>query len=177
MKLKGMQIIGFCFTVVLGTLLHFTFDFSGGNTVVALFSAVNESMWEHLKLLFVPMLLFGIFEYFVYGRELDNFIQARFLSFLLGMGAIIAVVYIYTGIIGRHFLPVDIAIFIVAAFIAYYFSYKILVSGKFSSSRGKAIAVLGILCLVLCFCIFTFFPPKINMFLDPVTGTYGMLKK
>ena len=177
LKLKCMHIFGFCFTVVLGTLLHFTFELFGGNTIIALFSAVNESVWEHLKLLFVPMLLFGIFEYFVYGRELDSFIQVRFLSILLGLGVIIAAVYIYTGIIGRHFLPVDISIFIIAVFIAYRFSCKILSSGQYSSPREKTIAVLGFICLVLIFCIFTFFPPKINMFLDPVTGTYGILKK
>ena len=44
----------------MGTLLHFLFDWTGGNAVVALFSAVNESIWEHLKLLFYPMVLFAV---------------------------------------------------------------------------------------------------------------------
>ena len=35
---------------IIGTILHFAFEFSGGNLLVALFSAVNESVWEHIKI-------------------------------------------------------------------------------------------------------------------------------
>lgn len=48
-------IFSIVFCVVLGTLLHFTFQWSNQNYLVALFSAVNESVWEHLKLVFFPM--------------------------------------------------------------------------------------------------------------------------
>ena len=54
----------FLFISVLGVLLHFTYEWSGDNPIVALFSAVNESTWEHLKLLFFPMLLLTIIELF-----------------------------------------------------------------------------------------------------------------
>ena len=51
------QMTGFIFTGVVGTLLHFFFDWTGKNVIVALFSAVNESIWEHLKLLFYPTVI------------------------------------------------------------------------------------------------------------------------
>ena len=52
--LKTYAILGFIFVAALGTLLHFTFEWSNQNRIVAFFSAVNESMWEHLKLLVFP---------------------------------------------------------------------------------------------------------------------------
>ena len=50
MSLKT-NLFRFIFISVLGVLLHFTYEWSGDNAVVGLFSAVNESTWEHLKLL------------------------------------------------------------------------------------------------------------------------------
>ena len=67
------QTAGFLFTSVTGTLLHFLFDWTGGNVLAAVFSAVNESIWEHMKLLFCPMLLFALVEYRVWGKEHSEF--------------------------------------------------------------------------------------------------------
>ncbi len=53
-KIRNYQIFSVIFTFILGTLLHFTYELSGGNLVVASFSAINESVWEHLKLLYFP---------------------------------------------------------------------------------------------------------------------------
>ena len=72
-KIPVFQMGGFLFTAVTGTLLHFLFDLTGGNGVVALFSAVNESIWEHMKLIFYPMAVFSFAEYFAWGREVESF--------------------------------------------------------------------------------------------------------
>ena len=61
------------FVMILGTLLHFTYEWSGNNTFVAAFSAVNESTWEHLKLLFYPMFLTTIIGYFYLGKTSPQF--------------------------------------------------------------------------------------------------------
>lgn len=55
------ELAGFLFTGALGVLLHFLYEWSGGNTLAAAFSAVNESTWEHMKLLFFPMFVFRYF--------------------------------------------------------------------------------------------------------------------
>ena len=59
------QVAGFLFTAVLGTFLHFLFDLTGESLVAGLFSAVNESIWEHIKLLFYPMVLFAAVVHFI----------------------------------------------------------------------------------------------------------------
>ncbi|MBP8640086.1 MAG: hypothetical protein KBI01_04200 [Oscillospiraceae bacterium] len=174
MKHKKAQLAGFVFTVLLGTVLHFTFELSGENPIVGLFSAVNESVWEHLKLLYVPMLIFGIFEYFRYGKKLENFIPVRFLSMLLGMAVIVVGFYTYTGIIGENYLIIDILLFILAVYAAYRFSNEMLGTHKFTSSCAKGLAIMGLIFLTACFAVFTFAPPNIPLFLDPISGKYGI---
>ena len=56
------QVAGFGATALAGTLLHFLFDWTGKNLLAAFFSGVNESTWEHIKLLFWPLFLFGLIQ-------------------------------------------------------------------------------------------------------------------
>ena len=90
MKRDIMNYLGVLFTILLGTLLHFTYALSGENQIVAVFSTVNESTWEHLKLLFWPTFLWSLAEYFVYGKNYRCFFSAKLISFLVGAAFIIA---------------------------------------------------------------------------------------
>ena len=65
------QIAGIIFTVALGVFLHFLFDLSGNIVLFGSFSAVNESVWEHMKILFFPMIIFALIESF-YLNEYKN---------------------------------------------------------------------------------------------------------
>ena len=174
MELKKYHIIGFIFTVIIGSLLHFTYEFSNKNIVVGYFSAINESTWEHLKLLITPIVVFSIIEYFIYGKELDNFIIVKAFSKLLGMVTIVASFYTYTGIIGNNYLVLDIGTFILGVFIAYYFSYKMLQTQLLYSEKYNYIGFLIIFIIVFLMIYFTVNPPRINLFLDPVTNSYGI---
>ena len=77
MNVLTWQFFGAAFTLIAGTLLHFVYGWSDRSLAMAPFAAVNESVWEHLKLLAVPMLLFAVVEYFCYGRALPGFLPAR----------------------------------------------------------------------------------------------------
>ena len=68
MKKQGTlyQLMGFAVTSFLGTILHFLYDWSGNLSWITPFSAVNESTWEHMKLIFWPMLFFAIFQSFFF---------------------------------------------------------------------------------------------------------------
>ena len=59
-QLFRWEAAGFLFAATAGTLLHFVYDWSGGIPLVAAFSAVNESTWEHMKILFFPVFLFSV---------------------------------------------------------------------------------------------------------------------
>lgn len=174
-KIKKFHIAGGVFTFIFGSLLHFVYEFSDNNRLAAVFGAVNESTWEHLKMLFWPMVLFGIFEYFAYGRQHRNFIPAKTLSISIGTFLIIAVFYTYTGILGFHLFICDILTFFTVIIAAYIFSYRtIIMQRKYDSLTSEIVSWTGLVILITLFILFTFITPEIGLFLDPVTGTYGI---
>ena len=159
--------------MILGTLLHFTYEWSGNNQFIASFSAVNESTWEHLKLLFFPMLLTTIIGFFYLEKSCPNYWCARLLGILTAILFTIVFFYTYTGIIGTNFAFVDISIFFVAVILGELVSYKVLVS---SIDCNSSVALVGIILLLACFIIFTYFTPEIGLFKDPVNGLFGIIK-
>ena len=161
------------FVMILGTLLHFTYEWSGNNQFIASFSAVNESTWEHLKLLFFPMLLTTIIGFFYLEKSCPNYWCARLFGILTAILFTIVFFYTYTGIIGTNFAFVDISIFFVAVILGELVSYKVLVS---SIDCNSSVALVGIILLLACFIIFTYFTPEIGLFKDPVTGLFGIIK-
>lgn len=174
-KLKSVQFIGILFTVILGTLLHFTYEWSGNRPFIALFSPVNESVWEHLKLLFVPFLLFSLLEYIFLGEDYPNLMMANSIGLIIGLVFLVVLYYIYTSILGSHFLVLDILIFIISVFMTFTLAYLFTRQGKFSIFLPETgLALLFFLWAI--FILFTFNPPMLELFRDPITGTYGALK-
>lgn len=172
--LKKATIGGAVFTIIFGTLLHFVFQWSRNNPIVGIVGAVNESTWEHLKLLFFPMLFYTIFEYFAYGKDTDNFIPARAVSILAGMFIIVSSFYTYTGILGKNLLPLDIGTFILGTVGTYIIGYKIMLSNALSSKKMNFAGIVILILLIFSFAVFTFSPPEIGLFLDPATGKYAL---
>lgn len=174
-ELKIYQIAGILFTVILGTLLHFVYEWSGNRPIAALVSPINESVWEHLKLLLIPMLLFSVVEYFLLGKKYPNLVMANTVGLIIGLVTIVVLYYTYSGIIGTNFLILDILIFIFSTILAFYLGYRFTVNQKFSTFMPET--GLAILFLIFAiFILFTFSPPIINLFKDPITDTYGILK-
>lgn len=98
-KIKKIQIFSIIITFILGTLLHFTYKLSGNNQLVGVFSAVNESTWEHLKLVFFPMLLTIITGYFYLGKDVKNYVCSKTIGIIVSMSFIIVFFYTYSGIL------------------------------------------------------------------------------
>jgi len=171
-NLACWEIIGFIFVVIFGSLLHFVYQWSGSKRIVGLFAPVNESTWEHLKLLFIPMLLYSIVEYLAVGKYYPNFIVAKALGIVFGMIAIVAIFYTYTGIVGKHFLWADILTFVLGVAVAFLYSWRMINKAPISLN-SQITGIILVLVLALCFAIFTFDPPHIPLFLDPVSRNYG----
>jgi len=166
------QIAGFLFTGVCGTLLHFLFDWTGGSAATALFSAANESVWEHMKLLLYPMFLFALWESRRMGDNVRGFWQVKLSGILLGLILIPALYYTYTGALGVSADWFNITIFFLADAAAY--AWETCRFRKGGSRFGNGSGAFAVLCLLsLLFPLLTFLPPRIPLFQDPVTGTYG----
>ena len=166
-KLKTVQIVVIILAIVFGTLLHFTYEWSGENRIVGLFSATNESVWEHLKLVFYPMLILAIVEYFVVKKEANNYIEAKSLGIFLAIAFSIVFYYTYTGIIGKNFFIIDILTFIISIILGEWVSYKLMIRKSESTTLSKTLSLAIIFYFLISFILFTYNPPNINLFKDP----------
>lgn len=164
---------GFIFMTIFGSLLHFCFEWSGSFTPLALFCAVNESVWEHLKLGFWPGLFFAFLEYLLWGKRVNNFLISKALSLYMIPIAITVLFYSYTAVLGRHTLILDILIFVISVALAQFISYRLLISEK-DYSLYQETAIILIAVLTLAFSLFTYFPPKLELFRDPRNGNFGI---
>ena len=173
-KILRLEVVGFLFVVIFGSLLHFTFEFSHYSKLVAYFSAVNESTWEHLKLAFFPSLIFGIFEYFFVKDEVRNYFFAEVVNLYIAPILIIVLFYGYLATFKSHSLVWDIFTFVFAVFVGRFVRYKILTAKKLSDFFDKLSLVLFVIIFV-SFSLFTYLPPKFFLFKDPITGNYGIL--
>lgn len=165
------QIFSVIFTMILGTLLHFTYEWSNNSLLIASFSAVNESTWEHLKLVFFPMLLTTIIGYFYIGKNFKNFLCAKAIGIITSILFIVVFFYTYTGIIGTNFAFLDISSFFISVLLGEYVTYKVLLS---NSSCNNKFAIISIVVLLFCFVFFTYYPPKIALFKDPINNSFGI---
>ena len=162
---------GFALTTFGGTLLHFLYDWTDGNILVAPFSGINESTWEHMKLLFWPLFLFSLFQH-LFFRDQKNYWSVKLGSILLGLILIPVLFYTYNGAFGESADWINIGIFYVNAGLVFLFERwafsKDWLQWKYQSPAFAAILLIGAL-----FFLFTFAPPQIPLFQDPLTGTYG----
>ena len=166
--------IGIVFITLLGSLFHFIFELSGFNPVVGAFSAVNESVWEHLKIGFWPLIIYTAIEYWQINDKTNNFFLAKTVAAYSILAVIPAIFYGYTSITSEPILAIDILSFIIAVIVAQFLSYKILTS-KQQPKTTQLISLIALAALAILFIVFTFYPPHIPPFQDPASGEYGII--
>ena len=173
-KILKWEIWGAVFISLLGILLHFVFDWTGQYYLVGVFSSVNESVWEHLKLVVVPTVNWLLVERKALKTETHNFFFAKGVGLFVMPILIVALFYSYIAIWGNNLLVLDIAIFILAVIVGQFLSYKIMKAPEFSQKYNKA-SIISLVILMAIFIIFTYFPPKFFLFRDPTSGGYGII--
>lgn len=173
-SILSYEVTGIIFIIILGSLLHFTFEWSSHQPIVGVFSAVNESVWEHLKLGFWPALFYAIIEYRFLRKTASNFLLAKTVGIYMIPIVITVTFYSYTAITGESVFFIDILTFIVAVIIGQFSSYKLLTYKKLSEKLGK-LSLAALVILGLAFIVFTFYPPHMPIFQDPISGEYGII--
>ena len=159
-KYIKFEIISTICVMCLGVLLHFTYELSNKNFIISLFSSTNESVWEHLKLLFFPYFLFILIGHTIFKSEYPNYINFKTLGLLTGLFFIVIFYYTYTGIIGKNFAFIDISSFFIAVIISQVTAFK----NKSNLNFKPVYSIVFLLILTCLFLIFTFFPPNIGLF-------------
>ncbi len=171
-KLLKLDIIGFVFVSILGTLSHFFYEWSGSSTIIALFCPINESAWEHLKLIFFPYLIWSIIQCFIMKKA--NIFSAKFIGVLIGMASTLSFFYTYTGIIGKNIDFLNILSFFIGVLIAFIIDYAIIKSDKLQTKSANIVSIIAFAVMGAIFILFTFAPPIIPLFKDPITSSYGI---
>lgn len=164
-KVKQFTVIGVLFVLITGTLAHFLYDWSGDNALVGLLTPVNESVWEHMKLLFFPMFLYASFMVLRLQREHPCLLSALCFGLVAGTLLIPVLFYAYTGLLGRDFFVLDIGTFIASVLCAFWLSYRLTLSCKAKPYTVFLCVLTGI--LFLCFLRFTYHPPGFTIFAEP----------
>lgn len=161
-KLTLYTLVGILFVSILGTLLHFVYEWSGSQPFIGLFSPVNESIWEHGKLLFFPMLLYTFLIQSRLKSEYPCILSALLSGILVGNALIPVLYYTYSGILGYSLTAVDIAIFYISVLAAFFVSWRLSLSCRMQNSTGLLLG--GVILLAALFFLFTFAPPSIALF-------------
>lgn len=170
--LRRWETAGIAFVLLAGSALHFAFAWSGNWRPIAWLAAVNESLWEHLKLAFWPALLWALVEYAAFGSRIPRFWPAKSVGIALMPAVIVGLFYAYTAVLGDSFLPLDILIFVAAVALGQGMSYRLLSAQR---SVSAAVVILPVL-LALAFVLFSYRTPHLGLFRDSPTGGYGILE-
>lgn len=176
-SISRWEMWGILFIVLAGALLHFTFDLSGGWLPLGIISAVNESVWEHLKLAFWPAVFWTIIEFFFVRSKdkykIPGFLLAKAIGAYIMPLVIVAVFYSYTAFTKESILAIDLSSFVIAVIIGQVVSCRLWRASYLPdelNSLGLAMFIIG----ASLFAIFTLYQPQIGIFQDPVTGGYGI---
>ena len=166
------QAAGFAAVTFVGTILHFLYDWTSGNILIASFSGVNESTWEHMKLLFWPLFLFALVQRLFFKNQ-ENYWCVKLAEILLGLVLIPVLFYTYNGVFGKSSDWINIAIFYISALLVFFFEWWAFRNDRLQCKHPR-LAVTAICLIGVLFVVFTFATPQIPLFQDPLTGTYGI---
>ncbi len=171
-----LEIIGVVVIYLTAVFLHFVFDLTNGSVLSILFGAVNESVWEHVKIFAAGYTFWAIFEILWLKPPFKKFVVAKTFSLYFLSLSIIVFFYTYTFFTKQAYLIADIIASVVFVILSQYISYRLTVSEN-NIKDYFSVACMLLMTYFLMFFSFTMFPPKIDLFKDPVTGMYGIIQE
>ena len=154
-------------------LLHFVYEWSDGGTLAMIFGAVNESVWEHVKVFSAGYCGWALLQLMWVRVPFKSYLVAKCCGLYLLMGGMIGFYYTYTAAAGRNILWVDLLSAALLLALAQLVSYRMTVYSR-RAAEFFAPAVMLILLYYLMFFSFTVFPPRVGLFSDPRSGRYGI---
>ena len=166
MKFKNF-IFALLFIGALGGFGHFFYNWSDKNTIVGYFFPVNESIWEHLKLLFFPTVLFSIIEYFAIKDKVSGYAPSVAISLMVGLMTIVTIFYTYSGVLGFKIEWFNIAIYYIALIVMLIIKWLLLNSGIINGKLATILSLIWFLAMAIMFVVFTYNPLEYGIFEKP----------
>lgn len=168
--LKGIPVL-----FLIGSFMHFLYDLSWQNPLAGLIAPVNESVWEHTKMVLLPVILWWAVYYIINGRRYDidknKWFTGALVSLVTSIMAIPLLYYFYTGAFGVEILAVDISILLLAILFGQLLGLHFY---KFSKGIDAYLSIAIMIVIIFIFIAFTIYPPHLPIFRDSMTGKYGI---
>ena len=124
-----IEILGLVFEIILGTIGHFLYEWSGYNKIIGFLFSKNESTWEHMKLGITPILLWTIVELLT-KNSFPNLFFAKFISIITFSFCLLILYTLYKYILKKNIIVIDIIIFYISLFVSSLVSIKVLSSSN-----------------------------------------------
>ena len=168
-----LEVSGAVFVSAAAAVLHFLYEWSGREVWSTLFSAVNESVWEHLKIFSIPYVFWSFIELCCVRMPFKKFVSAKVLSLYFMLLSIPAFYYTYTGIFGRNIALIDILSGFAFTIMTFILSYRMITKAPCIEKYFRlSLFLLALYYIMISY--FTYLPPKWGIFKDPVSGEYGL---
>ena len=164
---KINSLLAFIVIGIAGTLWHFVYEWTGENPIIGAIAPVNESVWEHLKLLFFPALIYFIIEYFQSKERYENLIAADVIGIFTGMLTITAFFYTYSGFLGYNVAVLDVLSYFIGLSVTLYVKSRIMKKKSFSSKTAKCLSLIITAVTAVLFILWSFYPPRLGIFIPP----------
>ena len=156
---------------IVGTLAHFLYDITNHNKFIGLFTAVNESTWEHIKIALTPILLCGLYDGAAYGQN-PNYFLAKCVSLLIPIFIIPSIFYAYKSLSKKPILLIDIFTFYLVIFLSQ-FAFKTVIDIPAVPYFFEYLGCLVTFVVFGAYAVLTLMPLKLFIFKDPISKKYG----
>lgn len=170
------EAVGCIVIFLLAVFLHFAYELTDHSTLAILFGSVNESVWEHVKIISAGYMGYALFELLWIKVPFHRYVVAKCLGLYLLMGGVIGVYYGYTLFTGHNILWVDIVSSFLLVVSVQFISYRLTVS-RLPVEEYFAPSLMLLMLYYLMFFSFTIFPPRAELFRDPESGGFGIIEK
>lgn len=174
MTLKKFRIIFIFLLFFLSFLWHYVYDLLP-NLITSIFFPVNESIWEHMKIIYGVILIGTIIEIIIYNKyniKNNNKYIAMMAKPLLGV-IIYLVLYLPLFKLFQDNLIMSLSIMLLVYFIIQYIGFRIYEMDELN------INILPIIIIILSYILFgilTYYPPRTFLFFDYLNIGYGIIK-
>jgi hypothetical protein len=172
MNLKRLKILSVIGVFLIAFPAHYIYD-KFPNNITSIFFPVNESIWEHMKMLFTSFIIWDFIEYFLLRKfklMYNNFVFSSFFTALISVPIFLVIFLPFYYVIGHNLIVTLIIMFITIAMVEY-ISYQIL-----KTKQIKYLNYISLVLIIISYIIFgylTYFPFRTSLFYDEENSMYG----
>lgn len=172
MKIKTIKILSIFGIFLLSFLTHYGYD-KFPNTITSFLFPVNESIFEHMKMIYTSYIIFAGIEYLLLKKSnIKNFPSSVFISVLFNI-IFFLIIYIPIYNIFGHNSIITLIIYFISIVISQIISYKILTTNKTIDFLNKY-SYLFLLVLIMILIYLTYYPIKSDLFMDKMQNKIGL---